>query len=542
MNRLVFKKVKKHHIAVAFIILIAIILRLHLVFTQEFSFDERFTYFHAMNNSFVGQFVNPQDDRPPFYYSFVKLILPLSSSKEFLRLPSLIFSILSAVFIYKTFHFFSKKAALYALIFYSTHSLLIHVSWQARDYSLLLMLATATVYFLVKILSDIYLNKIIAKIDIFVLLITILLGVLTTYLFYPFISVILFVFGLLLVFFRKKISLKNISILKKSSILLLPVIAVAVYYLLDGFQRVVSFNQLHDTAYKDVVLQMFIELFSMTGYWFLTKNIWLPLVIVFSMVIIILYTYLKIKKSDIKQILIPFFSLSSSLLVVGYSLFSEIFVNLWIPRGWVVLVIFSTFIIAIGWSLLEEMLPRRFSKKILTVIYLLSIFGIGIFQYGIRYELWSFRDYDEWVYPFPNEKTITGLVDIVTDHMDESTQIITFPDYEMVIFDYAWRGSNFGDSYQQVGLEIPLEFKSIIKNDSELSDFFTHRLQRLNKVIIVVNLYAGYEMFKHDDPYFLFQAKLFNFINTYCEKEWEEKGIFNAYDVWGCTMRSLNDD
>lgn len=541
-NIQIFKKIKKHHVAVVLVLSIAIILRLHLIFSQEFSFDERFTYFHATNNPFIGHFVNPQDDRPPFYYSFIKLILPLSSSKEFVRLPSLIFSISSAFFIYRIFNFFNKKAALYALIFYSTHSLLIHVSWQARDYSLLYMLSITVLYFLIKILFSVHSSQRIKKSDIFFLLVTMLVGILTTYLFYPFIAIVLFVFGLLLIFFRKKINSKNFLLLKKLLIFILPVIGVATYYLVDGFRRVINFNPSHDIVARDATEHLFIELFSFIGHWFLTKNIWLSIAITFLLLIAILCTYFKSKNRKFDEIIIQFFSLSFLLLFLFYGLISKTFVNLLIPRGWVVLATFTIFIVVAGWISLEEWLSEWIPRKLLTAIYILIFFVTGIFQYGIRYELLNFREYDEWIYPFPNQQTITTVIEIIENNMDKSTQLITFPSYETIIFDYEWRNNDFGNDYQQFHFGTLYKFESEVINDSELFDYCEQHSQEPVKIIAIVNQYFSYTFFKNNDPRSHTQTQPFNFIDMHCEKEWVSDKILDSYDIWGCILCGSSDD
>lgn len=514
---------------------LALFLRANLLFTQEFSFNERFSYFFAVNNSFTDHIVSPPDDRPPLYYSLIKSLIPISSSKEFFRLFSLLFSIISVIYIYKIFAFFSKRTALYALIFSSTHSLLIHISWQARDYSLLAMLSVLVIYFSVKILTDIYSHKIILKKDIILLLLSTLVGVLTSYLFYPFIGIVFFVFGILIFSIRKKINLKNISLLKKMFLGILPIVIIAIYYVIDGFQRVINFNQLADSQYSDVISQMFLELFSMPGYWFLTNNVWAPLIIVSLLLIIIFYVYCKIDYKNNQKILIQFFSFSLLLLVISNILFSEILVNLLMPRAWVTLIVFFTFIIVVGWSYLENFLSKWISKKILMLVFLLLFFVIGIFQYSARYELCDYKydyEYKNIIYPFPNHRLITTLVEIVESHLDESTQLITLPDYEMIIFDYEWRNKDFKNDYKQINSKF-VTMEQEIENYNDLFNSFKQSPNQALKLIVVMDKLPCNSLLKNNDPSSKAHQKLFTFINQNCITEWSEE-IMGAYNVWGC--------
>lgn len=519
---------------------LAFFFRANLLFTQEFSLNERFSYSFAVNNSFIDHIVSPPDDRPPLYYSLIKLLIPISNSKEFLRLSSLLFSMISIVYIYKIFEFFSKRTALYALIFSSTHSLLIHVSWQVRDYSLLTMLSVLVVYFLVKILTDIYSHKIILKKDIVCLLLTTLAGVLTSYLFYPFIGIVLFVFGILIFSIRKKIDRINISLLQKMFLGIFPIVIVAIYYVIDGFQRVINLNQLANSHHSDVFPQIFLELFSMPGYWFLTNNVWVPLTMLSLFSIIILYVYFKIDYKNNQKILIQFFSFSLILSVLSYLLFSEFLVNLLIPRAWVALIVFFIFIIVVGWSYLEKFLSKWISKKILMLVFSLLFFVIGIFQYGVRYELWGYKcdykynKYNDIIYPFPNDRLMTTLVKTVESYLDESTQLITLPDYEMIIFDYEWRNRDLKNNYKQISSKFATIGQEIESYDDLFDSFLESSNQHL-KLIIVMDKLPCDDLFKHDDPFAKAHQKLFDFINQNCETKWSEE-IMGAYNVWGCEL------
>jgi hypothetical protein len=113
---------------------------------QSLWLDEAITAVAVKNNSLIQLVANfsPGDFHPPLYYLLLKLWTDLFGYGELiLRLPSVIFGILTVYFVYKLG---GKKAALLM----SVNPLAVYYSQEARMYCLATLLVTAAGYFFLK--------------------------------------------------------------------------------------------------------------------------------------------------------------------------------------------------------------------------------------------------------------------------------------------------------------------------------------------------------------------------------------------------------
>lgn len=127
--------------SIAFILALGLGLRL-INLNQSLWLDEAITALAVKNNSFTELITkfSPGDFHPPFYYLFLKFWTNIFGYSEIaLRLPSVVFGILTVYFIYKIG---GKKAA----VLMAVNPLSVYYSQEARMYSLVTMLITAAVW------------------------------------------------------------------------------------------------------------------------------------------------------------------------------------------------------------------------------------------------------------------------------------------------------------------------------------------------------------------------------------------------------------
>ena len=101
--------------------------------------------------SIITQF-SPYDFHPPGYYLFMKFWSNLFGDSEIsLRLPSILFSLLTGYFIYKMVKLlYGGIMAFWASVFFLFNPLVIYYSQEARMYTMVTFSLTAGLYFLFK--------------------------------------------------------------------------------------------------------------------------------------------------------------------------------------------------------------------------------------------------------------------------------------------------------------------------------------------------------------------------------------------------------
>lgn len=139
---------------IALIFLIAFFLRLKAAIIRPVIFDEAFTITYLIKFHSITDMILADASVPPLHYLLVKLMSNVSTNILWLRMPSIVFSILGLWITYKFAKKFSKKVALLALFMMSFSNFHILFSWQAYVYSQLFFLGAATIYLFFHLLTD----------------------------------------------------------------------------------------------------------------------------------------------------------------------------------------------------------------------------------------------------------------------------------------------------------------------------------------------------------------------------------------------------
>lgn len=136
--------------------LAAFLIRL-IALDQSFWLDETTTARVVKNLSFSQIFTqfSPHDFHPPLYYWFMKSWSNLFGYSEIsLRLPSVIFSLLTGWVVYKIVKLLNSQAtAMWAAAFFLFNPLIVYYSQEARMYMMATFLLTTALYFFLKILN-----------------------------------------------------------------------------------------------------------------------------------------------------------------------------------------------------------------------------------------------------------------------------------------------------------------------------------------------------------------------------------------------------
>lgn len=138
-----------------FSIVIGFLLRLYFLFERDFWFDEAFTFFIAKLP--IKQILPAvlTDNNPPFYYLLMHFVVKFSQSPAILRLPSFLVNIGSAYFLYKVAaRLADKKAAVYAVAFFSLSPLTIYLAHTARLHALGLFFLTVILFAFLQLIAN----------------------------------------------------------------------------------------------------------------------------------------------------------------------------------------------------------------------------------------------------------------------------------------------------------------------------------------------------------------------------------------------------
>lgn len=133
----------------------AFLIRL-IALNQSLWLDEAVTANVVKNFSFfqiISKF-SPTDFHPPLYYLFMKLWTSLSGYSEVaLRFPSIIFSLLTGLFVYKIAKLLAPRSfsevGFFGVIFFLFNPLIVYYSQEARMYMMVTFFLTAALYFFI---------------------------------------------------------------------------------------------------------------------------------------------------------------------------------------------------------------------------------------------------------------------------------------------------------------------------------------------------------------------------------------------------------
>lgn len=139
------------------IILLAAVVRLYRLGCQSLWYDEAFSW--AVAGAPLGTAlaaILTDGGNPPLYQYFVlHPLLYLGQSEEIIRLPSVVFGILSVPLIYKIGRLcFGHKVGLVSALWLSLSPLHVWYSQEARMYAMVVLLSLGSVYFFLRILKE----------------------------------------------------------------------------------------------------------------------------------------------------------------------------------------------------------------------------------------------------------------------------------------------------------------------------------------------------------------------------------------------------
>lgn len=153
----------------------------------------------------ISRFFSPLDFHPPLYYLFMKLWTRIFGLSEIsLRMPSVIFSVLTAHILYRIASRLKDHSfGMWTAVFYLFNPLIIYYSQEARMYSLVTFLLTFATYFYLNLINRrrIVHHKIISVLERYSLHFFILMLVLSMWTFY---GSLFYIAGLLIILILKK--------------------------------------------------------------------------------------------------------------------------------------------------------------------------------------------------------------------------------------------------------------------------------------------------------------------------------------------------
>lgn len=130
-------------------------LRTYHIGTESFWFDEAHLLLESQKNIRVLFGVDIEGIHPPLYRLLIHFWMNMGRSEIILRIPSLIFSMVSGIFIYKISKLmFNRIIALYSLFLFSISPFQIYYAQEVKMYSLLLLLSLGSAYFFLRILKE----------------------------------------------------------------------------------------------------------------------------------------------------------------------------------------------------------------------------------------------------------------------------------------------------------------------------------------------------------------------------------------------------
>lgn len=145
----------KEKLFIAFILLLALILRLATITKHDFWFDEAFTYQIAklpIRNLLLASLL---DNHPPLYYLVIHLMIKINKNEIFLRLPSLIASVATAIFVFSIAKSqFTKKIAYLSAMLFAVSPLTVYMATEARPHSIAIFLSALMIFLFLKYMKE----------------------------------------------------------------------------------------------------------------------------------------------------------------------------------------------------------------------------------------------------------------------------------------------------------------------------------------------------------------------------------------------------
>lgn len=540
------KTISIQMILFGFLMFLGMGLRIYVFTQHEFSFDERFSYFFATRFSYAGHFIHPPDNRPPLYYSLIKTLTFLSSDPYILRLPSLLFSCLTLLVIYKTFSKLNPAVGKISTILAAFHPVLINISWQARDYSLLAFLSALTLYYCFESINRIRQNQLPSVAQQIILFCSSLLGLLTSYLYYPFVLALFFTIVFVLLIAKKQIlwEKKYSEKLVPFSIGALLLLLIGGYYSFSNFQTVVSTSTLtHDVRWKTIEHGLF-ELVSVSGFEASELLFYAKLMFVALCGLLILNQVFH-RRKNLFQTNLPVVMGTGITCVVMYlliTLFSPVSIST--SKGFSAIA--PLFVGIVAYLLLIPLQVKK--SKVMRLVQALVISAFLCNQF--IYLLWAYfpnsrpQNFIDMNYPSITTSIITDLLSQV-ESVDNSTQIVTLPNYDEIIFLYEWRYDDITQLDLQKQLFDVINAEPVIpltQSDihSVVEIYFENNNQPKQPFILLVNRFVKNKL---EDQQDLFSKRFFLVYTSlmhYCKQQTSNQKLIGSYEVFVCTVQSTS--
>lgn len=346
-----FNKILEKKYLILIIILIAFAVRLYGITPESIWLDEAFSIYHAQQS--LDHIINLQDPNPPLHLIVLNLWTSLfGNSALSVRLPSLIFGVLSVYLIYLLGEkLFDRRTGIYSSIILALSTYHIFYSQEARVYSLLAFLSLLSIYFFVDVLKSKRKPHYIIS---------------TIFLLYAHFFALFFVLAQNIFFFYKNRDVKQLKTWIIIQLILFMAFIPGLLSLVNQINYVNEFFWIPQNFLIDVLWIPFVFSGGLL-------NLVYPLLFLFG-----IYTYRKNKNIHLLLILL----LIPIIIPVLYSiLLKPIFLTKY--------VIYTSIIFYVIIAAAITKLPERYRPLTIILIIIISIFNIGIQLNTIEKEPWN---------------------------------------------------------------------------------------------------------------------------------------------------------
>ncbi len=148
---------KRMPILLLLILLVGLGLRLYRLGSESLWLDEGVTVYYArLSLAEIFSRISTEEFNPPLYYSLIHAWIHLAGDSEFsVRMPSVIFGVLSIFVIYKTARLMAgNEVGLLAALILALNRFHVHFSQEARVYALLVFLTLLSFYYFLRLTQE----------------------------------------------------------------------------------------------------------------------------------------------------------------------------------------------------------------------------------------------------------------------------------------------------------------------------------------------------------------------------------------------------
>ena len=368
-------KNKFNQIYLGLIILIATLLRLFKLDEINVWIDEAYQAFIVKKNlPELMNFIITHDNHPPLYYIFLHFWEKIADNTFFLRIPSVIFSVISIYVLYLIVkEIFDENTALISSLLYSFSFNSIIKAQEIRMYSLLGLEILLIVYSFIKIIKNENNNKY-----------WLLFGI-STYLSWmtSYISFIITVIVNIFVIWCRKMDLKKWFIVQISLVVLFVFWINAMIF--QYFYVEKNFCASSSMGYLNFFLQTFFYFFSGTVSSFLNNNQQI-VVIIFSIIVIcygIIKSFVNKDKNFILLITMCFI-----MPVVVLFIFKD---KIFITRYYSAFIPFYLIFFAYAIVVCKKILTRILVYSVLIIYFILNMYNLNLWYNNPSYQISSWK-------------------------------------------------------------------------------------------------------------------------------------------------------